>query len=330
METQEITISSKEFYKPIKESWIQQSGLSEAEFNKEISFAIQHIAKNPYLKECDPNTVLRSVVNLAQVGLTLNPISKYAYLIPRYNSKNRTLECVLDPDYRGLVKLLTDTGVVKSIEARVVYEGDELDFDYASEKKVSKHKPYFLCGKDRGKIICVYSLATLKDDSFHVEIMPFSDVTDIRDRSESYKAFKDGKIKTCIWVSDESEMCRKTVIKRHYKYLPKSDGMEKFERAVELDNEVNGFSEPVDFGIVTLIESMIYQSSLDEKKKEELTKRMLSLESKYEAFKMIDELKDSQPIPGIDRPAGPQYEISEAVKFAADKDDFYEQRKAKA
>jgi len=326
-EQKELTIVSKDFYKPIKQSWIEQSGLSEADFDKEISFAIQHIAKNPYLKECDPVTVLRAVTNLAQVGLTLNPISKYAYLIPRFNGKTKTLECVLDPDYRGLVKLLNDSGVVKSIDAHIVYQGDDFDFDYATVKKVTKHKPYFLVDKERGKTVCAYSVATLKDGSFHVEIMPYKDICDIRDRSESYKAFKDKKTKSCIWVSDEDEMCRKTVIKRHYKYLPKSDGMEKFERAVELDNDVNGFSEPVDFGITTLIEQMIWQSSLDEKKKEALTKRMLALETKAEAFQLIDELKDSQPIPGIDRPAGPQYEISAAVRNAADKDDFYEQRK---
>jgi len=327
MEQTQLTIQDKAFYSPIKEQWIKQAGLTEGEFDKEISFAIQHIHKNPYLKECDQLSVLRAVTNLAQVGLTLNPISKYAYLIPRFNGKTKKLECVLDPDYRGLVKLLTDSGVVKSMDAHVVYEGDEFDFDYASVKKVTKHRPYFLNGKDRGKIVCAYSIATLKDESFHCEIMSYKEITDIRDRSESYKAFMDKKVKSCIWVSDEPEMCRKTVIKRHYKYLPKSDGMERFEKAVELDNDVHGFNEPVDFGIVTLIEQMIHNSGFADKKKEHFTNRMLKLESKSEAFKMIDELKDSQPIIGLDRPAVPQYEISEAVRNAADRDDFAERKK---
>lgn len=322
-----LTIDKKEFYGPIKESWIKQSGLQEADFDREISFAIQHIHKNPYLRECDPNTVLRAVTNLAQVGLTLNPIQKYAYLIPRFNSQTRKLECVLDPDYRGLVKLLTDAGAIKSIEAHVVFAGDEFDFDYSSARKVTKHKPYFLVGKNKGEILCAYSIATLKDDSFHAEIIGYADIKDIRDRSESYKAFVSGKIKNCIWVSDEPEMCRKTVIRRHSKYLPKSAGSEKFDKAVELDNEAHGFAESVDFGLISLIESMIHNSSLDEYKKSSMQKRMLEIKTKSEAFEMIDVLKDSQPIPGIDRPAGPQYEITEAVKNAADKDDFYERKK---
>jgi recombination protein RecT len=324
--SEKVTITSKEFYQPVKEQWIKQSGLSEGEFDKEISFAIQHIHKNPYLAKCDPTSVLRAVTNLAQVGLTLNPISKYAYLIPRYNSNTSQMECVLDPDYRGLVKLLTDSGVVKSIDAHIVFDGDEFEFDYASEKKVTKHVPYFLTGKQKGNIKCAYSIATIPD-GFHCEIMGYADITEIKERSESYKAFKAGKIKTTIWVTDEPEMCRKTVIKRHYKYLPKSAGMERFEQAVALDNQAHGFDEPVDFGIVSVIESMIYSSSVDEKKKEVLTKQMLGLETKSQAFKMIDELKDSQPIIGLDRPAGPQYEIAKAVKNAADRDDFYEKKK---
>lgn len=323
--TNEVSVTSREFYLPLQVSWVEQSGLSEADFNREVSFAIQHIQKNPYLKECTRDSVLRSVINLAQIGLTLNPVSKYAHLIPRYNGKTKQLECVLDPDYRGLVKLLTDTGVIKSMEARIVYSGDDFNFDYSSPDKVKKHTPFFLLNKEKGKTVCVYSLAILNDGSRHVEVMSYEDIMDIRERSESFKSYKDKKIKSCIWVSDEDEMCRKTVIRRHEKYLPKSNGMEKFQRAVELDNEHHGFEEQADYGIVSLVESMIWQSSMDEGKKESMRKRMLSIETKSEAFKMIDELKDSQPIVGVDRIPVHQYEISTAAKNAADRDDFKEQ-----
>ncbi len=324
---EQLTVTKKEFYTPLKTDWIQQSGLTEADFLREVSFAVQHLNKSPYLQKAEPTSILKAVMNLAQVGLTLNPISKFAALVPRYNSSTKQVECVLEPMYQGLAKLLTDSGSVKSIKCYVVYEGDDFLFDYSEPDAIVKHKPYFTIGKEKGKTMCVYSKATLADGSIHCEIMAFADVCDVRDRSESYKAYKDGKTKSCIWVSDESEMCRKTVIKRHYKYLPKTEKSERLEKAIDLDNQINGFEEAVDFGMVTWIENMIHQAKLEDGKKESYLKRMMNLQSKSEAHKMIEELSDYQPIIGIHRTAHTVEEIGTAARNAADRDDFYERNK---
>lgn len=327
-----IDIVKKEFYEPIKIDWVRQSGgLTESDFMREVSFAIQHIHKTPLLQKCDRNSFLKAVINLSQVGLTLNPISKYAYLIPRWNKDKKYFEAVLEPDYRGLQKLLTDSGAVKSISCKVVFEGDDIEVDMSLDKPVVKHVPHWIREnpQPKGAIKGAYSLAVLSDGNYHFEGMSYADICDIRERSESYRAFLDGKIKSCIWVTDEPEMCRKTVIKRHYKYLPKSDGdkHERFQKAVDLDNTVNGFDEPVDFGLQTLIESMIYNSSLDDTKKHQHTQRMLSLTNKHDAFRMIEELKDSQPIIGLDRVPLDVREQGQAIKRSVELDDFKERDK---
>lgn len=321
-----LTITDKKFYEPIKTDWIAQSNLSEADFLREVSFAVQHLHKSPYLQKATSQSILKAVMNLAQVGLTLNPISKFAALVPRWNKDLKQVECVLEPMYQGLTKLLTDSGAVKSLEAHVVYEGDEFVFDYASPDKIVKHVPYFLKGKVKGNIQAVYSKALLPDGTFHVEIMSYLDVCEIRDRSESYKAFKEGKTKTCIWVSDEPEMCRKTVIKRHYKYLPKSQGLEKLEQAIDLDNQVNGFDEAVDFGLLSWIETMIGQATLDAPQKEKYLTKLTKIEYKSQAYKMIDELKEYAPIMGLHTIPQSVEQQGEAIKYSVDKDDFQEQR----
>lgn len=327
-----VDFVKKEFYDPIKSDWVRQSGgLSEGDFMREVSFAIQHIHKSPLLQKCDRNSFLKAVINLSQVGLTLNPISKYAYLIPRWNKSKNCYEAVLEPDYRGLQKLLTDSGAVKSISCKVVFEGDDVEVDMSLDRPVVKHVPHWLRTdpQPKGGIKGAYSLAVLSDGSYHFEGMSYADICDIRARSESYIAFLDGKIKSCIWTTDEPEMCRKTVIKRHYKYLPKSDGEkhERFQKAVELDNTVNGFDEPVDFGLQTLVESMIYSSSLDDKAKHNLTQRMLNLSNKSDAFKMIEELKDSQPIIGLDRVPLDVKEQGQAIRRSVELEDFKERNK---
>ncbi len=59
-----------------------------------------------------------------------------------------------------------------------------------------------------------------------------------------------------------------------------------------------------------------------------LTKHV-KLQYKDEAYKMIDELKEHQPIPGRDFTPHTVKEQGEAIRNAADLDDFKEQRKNK-
>lgn len=323
---QTLTVIDKKFYEPLKNDWIAQSNLSEADFLREVSFAVQHLHKSPYLQKATPQSVLKAVMNLAQVGLTLNPVSKFAALVPRYNSQTKQVECVLEPMYQGLCKLLTDSGAVMSIECHVAYEGDNIILDYSTPEKVTRHVPYFAIGKVKGNINFVYSKAKLPDGSFHAEAMSYQDILDIRDRSESYKAFKEGKTKTCIWVSDEAEMCRKTVIKRHYKYLPKSQELDKLEKAIDLDNQVNGFEEAIDFGLLSWIETMIGQATIDAPQKEKFLDRLSKLEYKSQGYKMIDELKEYAPILGLHSTPHGVEDIGKAARYMADKDDLHEER----
>lgn len=327
---QTLTVTDKKFYEPLKMDWVAQSTLTEADFLREVSFAIQHLHKSPYLQKADPKTVLKAVMNLAQVGLTLNPISKFAAIVPRFNSSTKQVECVLEPMYQGLCKLLTDSGAVSSIECHVAYEGDDVILDYSKAEKITKHTPYFAIGRVKGNINFVYSKAKLPDGTFHAEAMSYNDILEIRDRSESYKAFKDGKTKTCIWVSDEPEMCRKTVIKRHYKYLPKSKELDKLEKAIDLDNQVNGFDEAIDFGLLSWIETMIGQATLDSPAKEKFLNRLTKLEFKSQGYKMIDELKEYAPIMGLHSIPQNVEEQGKAIRYQVEKDDLHESRKNKS
>lgn len=85
--------------------------------------------------------------------------------------------------------------------------------------------------------------------------------------------------------------------------------------------------EEIGIGLQPHIEVMIWNSSLDEKVKEKLMKQMLSLRTNEEAVALIHLLQDSQPIPGLHRTPITQYEIVEATRNRADRDDFQEDRK---
>jgi recombination protein RecT len=214
---------------------MQELGMDIIQIKKEISFAIQHFNKNPKLMETTPESKLAAVENIANIGLTLNPVAKEAYLIPRWNKTVRGMECVLEPGYVGLVKLLTDAGSVTSIVTNIVCQSDLFKINLADNQQPVLHNPELIKSK-RGEIIGCYSLATLPDGSKQVEWMDIEELYKIRNRSETYNAYVNSKISTCTWVTDETEMMRKTCLKRIYKYLPRTEKMNRVDEAIGLDN----------------------------------------------------------------------------------------------
>ena len=216
-------------------------------FEKEIEFAIQILSKNDYLARANPASIRNAVKNCALTDLTLNPTMKMAYLIPRVEKVNgvKELQCQLEPSYMGLCKILTDTGSVKGISATIVYEKEvgSLKIQQGIAGHAS-HDPHI--GFDKpGKPIACYSKAILPDGTQHVELLRPWEWEDIMKRSESVKSYNAKKAKgeyaaIPTWISDLEEMIRKTCIKKHYKYLPKTKRAEQVAAAIALDDDVNG------------------------------------------------------------------------------------------
>mgnify|MGYP003108923992 CR=1 FL=1 len=259
----ELKPTTEQYYKSIKPNFVQLT--DEKNFKKEVGFAIQIIKKSSYLQKCSQESILQAVFNISQTNLTLNPVLKYAYLIPRKGV------CVLEPGYQGLIKLATDTDNINSIDVQLVYEGDEVEIDLASEEKVLKHRPYLVTGEEQGKIIFGYSKATLQDGSKHVEIMSIKQIHDVMECSESYKYSKSKSYTNSPWFTNKAEMCRKTIVKRHFKYLPKSEN-KHLEKAIELDNEDYDF--PMTYEQGSYIESLLFNAAIEGKAERQITSAM--------------------------------------------------------
>ena len=206
-------------------------------FNREAGFAIQILSNNPYLMKCDPNSVKDSVVNVALTGITLNPALKFAYLVPR--KVKGDLKCILDISYMGMIKILTDAGAVKNVDAGVIYSNDKYDFRRGSDPYF-KHQPAL---SNRGEKIGAYAIAFLRDGGFQFEILGRDEIEKVRATSESYKN-EEGR-KFSPWETWEDEMWKKTVLKRLFKLLPKTNFSDQLIAAIshEYDNEVGDLSE---------------------------------------------------------------------------------------
>lgn len=236
--SKEIAFTAKsDAIKNIKDR-MKALGLPIPVIEKEVSFALQLINRSPDLLECHPPSVLESILNAANFGLTLNPAAKEACLVPRWNGKLRRKECSLEPLYGGLITLATREGVVTSIVAQAVYKGDHFEAKpYDNQQPIDHRFSSFDTNRaNPDNIIGFYAIATFADGTRQAEIMGRTEVDAIRDNADAYIAYKAGKIKTTPWATSYGEMGRKTPIKRLYKYLNKK-GDSKLAEVIELDNQ---------------------------------------------------------------------------------------------
>jgi recombination protein RecT len=195
---------------------------------------------NPDLMKHPPGLLFREVSKAAALGLFLDPQLGEAYIVEAYNYKTRNTEPQLRIGYQGMVKLARQSGEVKHIYAHEVHANDHIEATLGADKTLV-HKPQLF--SDRGPIIGYYAVAKFADGDFDFEPMDLAQIHGIRDRSDGFKAFTDKKIKSTPWVTDESEMAKKTVIRRLTKRIPKSPEMASAIR-IEDEAEHSEFQRP--------------------------------------------------------------------------------------
>lgn len=192
---------------------------------------VNALMANPALMEYDPRLIFREVSKAAGLGLLLDPLLGEGYIVTAYNYKTRKTEPQLRVGYKGMNKLARQAGNVAGIYAHEVHALDDVECDLGFPK-VFHHKPKLF--GDRGDIIGYVALITFKDGTFDFEPMSVDQCQEIRDRSDAWKAFKDGKIKSTPWSTDESEMSKKTVLRR---LMKRQDQSPELANAIRIENE---------------------------------------------------------------------------------------------
>lgn len=197
-------------------------------FNRNLWNAMM---QSPDLMRYDPHLVYREVSRIAALGLLLDRDLGEAYLIEAWNGKTQRKEPQARIGYRGLIKLAKQSGKIKKINAREVRKNDFFDILQGSREELV-HKP--LLFGDPGSPIAYYSVVTMNDGDTDFERMTIDEVHGIRDRSDAWRAFKDGKIKLTPWATDEGEMAKKTVIRRLCKRVEQSP---ELAEAIRIEDE---------------------------------------------------------------------------------------------
>ena len=220
-------------------------------FEHEARWALEAAGRNDYLLKCDEGSVSDAIVNLAAMQLSLNPAAQQSALIPRWHSKKNCWDCTASPQYRGLMKLATDTGLVNNITAEVVFECEEDTFDVdLGSNPFLKHKPKIFAGEAERKIDLVnlesnrligcYCIAHFKNSEHpHITMMDLQEVLSVASASDAFNPRQENKDPRGPWVYWPGEMVKKAVIRRATKQWPLSDdaGYRRLLTAVEIDNQ---------------------------------------------------------------------------------------------
>ena len=207
-----------------------------------MRIVLSEFTRTPNLMKCTKESVLQAVVESAQLGLEVGKALGHCYFIP-YGTT-----CQLIIGYKGLLaKAYSDAGI--KLSANVVYENDVFEWEQGIDPKL-KHVPSL---DDRGNPIAVYSLARHPDGEVGIEVMSWKEIQKIKMDTK-------GGGKSGPWAKYEDEMARKTVIRRHTKYLqclPASimDVIQKEDDLEYRNSEVVEPAEPKQFGLDDFTES---------------------------------------------------------------------------
>jgi len=201
---------------------------------QEIGFAYQSMINNKMLQTCEPQSIVNAITNIARTSITLNPVMRLAYLVPR-NGK-----CVLDFSYMGMISLLKNNGNIRTINAYIVYEDE--DFRHDIVENVIHHTPrYAKTEKEHNtrSILGAYSIAKLPTGEVDYCFMPYWEIEKVKNSS------KGADSKYSPWVTWKDEMIKKTIIKRHFKMLISVNDTfnSKLTTLLEVENDNNGLQE---------------------------------------------------------------------------------------
>lgn len=197
-------------------------------FEAEAGFAVQILSSNSYalsIAKSNRPSVIAAVMNIAAIGISLNPAKKQAYLVPRDG------KICLDISYMGMMELAVASGSIRWAQAHLVHEEDKFRPVGYDRPPLHEYEPF---KSDRGGVIGVYVVAKTADGDYLTHCMDIASVYAIRDRSQAWKAYVERQ-KKCPWVTDAGEMIKKTCVKQASKYWPTTDRLDKAIHHLNVD-----------------------------------------------------------------------------------------------
>ena len=189
------------------------------------------ISRSPPLLKCTAQSLVRAVIQAAELGLEPSSSLGHCYLVPY--GKDATLIV----GYKGLVELAARGGKARFRPARVVYDCDEFTWRDGLEQ-VLEHTP----GKRDASSKPTHAYAVVDFAGglpAMADVMTYDEVESVRKRSRGANS--------PAWRDHWDEMAKKTVVRRMSKYVPMSPTLQR-AAAEDEERETSGPIE-VEFAV---------------------------------------------------------------------------------
>ncbi|MFS0776225.1 recombinase RecT [Neobacillus sp. 3P2-tot-E-2] len=210
----------------------------------------------PALEGCTKDSVANALLDMVVQGL--NPSKKQGYFIVYGN------QLTFQRSYFGTMAVTKRVTGAQSIDAAVIYEGDEVDYEMVNGRITNlTHKQKF-GNIDKDKVIGAYATIVMPDGTVYHELMTIAELRKAWSKAQFWG--KDQTVEKAGSTHDEfkGEMAKKTVINRACKKFMNAsddsslvmqhinraeDAAEEAQLEEEIRNNANGDIIDVDFEI---------------------------------------------------------------------------------
>lgn len=213
---------------------------------------------NPELFECDPRSFLAAGVTAAQLGLEPNDPRGLAYLVPfRAQGRGKVVQLIIG--YRGMLDLARRSGLVSSINAFAVYDGDQFTYRLGLSPTLD-HVPHPDGDEDPAKLVAVYAVATVGKSALTGDkqfvVLSRRQIDKVRDQYARSAASP--------WRTHYVEMALKTALRRLCKWLPQTVELAHAVDADERELAIADFALPAGHSFDPAADEAIEAGTRDE------------------------------------------------------------------
>lgn len=204
------------------------------------------VQSNNKLQQCNPKSLIKAMMESARFGLEPNSPLMEAALVPYGKDVQFLIE------YRGMLKLAWNSGMIKMIDADVICEND--DYEYVKGYNPNfYHKP--LVTGERGEPIAYYAYAKLNNGGDTLCLMSKQEIVD------HMKKFAKGyNSSSSPWKSNFDAMAKKTVLRQLIdKQLPKSTTKE----SLILSSAVSNSDKIIDQEAEEIVHPVVLDQDID-------------------------------------------------------------------
>lgn len=225
------------FMPAVKENWINSCmkttgrnyEAAEMKFELEAALFNKQISSYKFDKVTDKFSFYIAAMELMLSDTTLSEGN--SYLIPMGE------QCTFMVGWKGRMEQIQQIPRVKYVhQPEVVYEGDLFDYELAPVKKINIHKR--TKNTNLNVKTHVYMIVDM-DHGPETYILDAKRVYEIRDtRSKPYKSYMWKKNNNALkdtdeppmWITDEEQAFRKTVVRHAYNAMPKTDKQKHLDK----------------------------------------------------------------------------------------------------